>query len=200
MILPVRTKSLPRSKLQFFCPGDGCGARLAVQTIHEDGRPEQVCLEPRYINDPHPPYPAGTWWRQERGGYKGMPRARDARRAMRDIDRATEGVPPEAVAQVIKQTLKRGDLLDNAYTAPLGRLTGSAGARLFRESTEFRNRDVMMSRGKLRGNAAALKGRDRRHAQPRPALPPGIHTIVCYQCGGKASIELPIPGNLLPRS
>lgn len=196
MILPARTKLIGTRALHFFCPGEDCGARLACgdrETTNIDGGREiEVRLEPRYTNGPHPSYPAGTWWRQERDGYKGMPRARDARKAMRDIDKATEGVPPEAAGQVTKETLKRGDLLGNVWSTT-GRLTGSAGARGFRESTEYR--DSIMSRGFLRG-ASSILGWGRYHAQPRPALPPGTHTVVCYRCRGKASITTPISGSL----
>ena len=161
-----------------------------------------VTLEPRYTNAPHPSYPAGTWWKQERS--KGMPRARDARKAMRDIDRATEGVPPEAVDDVIKETFKRGDLLDDVWLAA-GRLSGSAGARLFSESVpraqDLDIRDVGTSRGKLRGASSFLSwGRWLR--RPRLVLPPGTHTVVCgnYRCGGQASIKTPSAGTLGQKS
>jgi hypothetical protein len=194
-LIPGGPDRAPWRSLDFFCAGEGCGARLACGEIHE-GREIEVCLEPRYTNGPHPRYPAGTWWRKKLGGYKGMPNARDARKAMRDIDGATEGVPPEAVGQVVKETLKRGDLLDNVYAAQAGRLTGAAGVRAFRDSTEYRDHTVLLSRGKLRRAASILRW-GRRHVQPRPALPPGTHIVVCYRCGGKASIETPVSGSLL---
>jgi hypothetical protein len=192
--LPAREKQIQEDEWHLFCPGEGCSARLGIR------KGLMVTLEPCYTNAPHPNYPAGTWWKQKRS--KGWPRARDAREAMRDIDKATEGVPPEAVDQVIKETLKRGDLLDNAWIT-MGRQTGPLGARLFRESTQYRDiRPVLLpSRGKLRGASSFLSwGRWLR--RPRVALPPGTHTVVCgnCRCGGLASIKAPIAGTLGQKS
>jgi hypothetical protein len=180
--LPAREKQIREDEWHLFCPGEGCSARLGIR------KGLTVTLERRYTNAPHPSYPAGTWWKQERGGYKGMPRAKDVRKAMRDIDRATEGVPPEAVGQAIKETLRRRDLLNNVYTAQAGKLTAPAGKRLFRESTEYRDRAVLLSRGRLRG-ASSIFSWGRWHARPRPALPPGTHTVVCSRCEGAATID-----------
>ena len=197
--LPAREKQI-REEIHLFCPGGGCSARLGIR------KGLTVTLEPRYTNAPHPNYPAGTWWKQEwkqelppRGAYKGMPRARDARRAMRDIDKATEGVPPKAVGQVGKETLKRGDLLDNVMLAA-GGLTGPAGVRLFREATEPRD-DFKGNRGTLRA-LSSFPSWGRWLRRPRVVLPPGTHTVVCgnYRCGELANIKAPIAGTLGQKS
>lgn len=194
--LPAREKQM-REEIHLFCPGEGCSARLGIR------KGLTVTLEPRYTNALHPNYPAGTWWKQEwplRGAYKGWPRASDAGRAMRDIDKATEGVPREAVAQVIEETLKRPDLLDNVKIT-MGRQTGPLGVRLFHESTEYRDHAVLLDRGTLRG-ASSFTSWGRWLRRPRVVLPPGAHTVVCgnYRCGGLASIKAPISDPTLPPS
>lgn len=184
--LPAREKQIREDEWHLFCPGEGCSARLGIR------KGLTVTLEPRYTNAPHPSYPAGTWRKEER--YKGFSRARDGRKAMRDIERATEGVPPEAAEQVAKETLKRGDLLDNVWPAA-NRLRGAPGAtRLFRDSTELR--DVLAGRAHFRAGSSFLSwGRWLR--RPRVTLPPGTHTVVCDRCGGQASIQAPVSGSLL---
>ena len=186
--LPAREKQIREDEWHLFCPGEGCSARLGIR------KGLTVTLEPCYTNAPHPSYPAGTWWKQERS--KGWPRARDARKAIRDIERAIEGVAPEALEQVRKDTLKQGDLLDDVGPAT-GSLTGSAAKRLFADTTEYRNGHVIP----LRGDASFLSwGRWLR--RPRVTLPPGTHTVVCGndRCGGQASIQTPIAGTLGQKS
>jgi hypothetical protein len=181
--LPAREKQIREDESHLFCPGEGCSARLGIR------KGLTITLERRYTNAPHPSYPAGTWWKQERGGYKGMPRARDARRAMRDLHKAIEGIPletpletlREAADQVAKETLRRRDLLNNVYTAQAGKLTAPAAKRLFREYTEWRREELR------RGSSIFSWGRW--HARPRPALPPGTHTVVCSRCEGAATID-----------
>jgi len=193
MILPARTKWVRGGRgLHFFCPGAGCEARLAcgdTETTNIDGGREiEVRLELCYTNGPHPSYPAGTWWRQKRGGYKGIPRARDVRKEMRE-QRLSEGGEgsrlPEAVGQGVKGTL--------------------TDAQLFREPSQYcsiyTRRGVFPIRGILRV-PGMLPGSEfflsygRRRLQPSPVLPPGTHTVVCDRCGGKASIKAPIAGTL----
>jgi hypothetical protein len=146
MILPARTKWV-RGRLYLFCPGEGCGERLAILATYSftekvtlmDPPQTKVRLEPGYTNGPHPSYPAGTWWRQKESVYKGLQRARDVRKFERD-----------------------------AAGGPVGGIPF----------------------GKMR--TAFFRGQARQSLQPMPTLPPGTHTVVCYNCGGKASIEAPI--------
>jgi len=191
VILPARTKLVRKgSNLHFFCPGEGCGARLACGNTDirtDTGWEIEVRLEPRYTNGPHPSYPAGTWWRQKRGGYKGLPRARDARKAERDVERATEGVSPEAVSQVVKETLKRGNLLDLAL-----------GSDFEEHATPEKWHEDVVRRGEFH-RVTYILGQRRHFCQPAPVLPPGTHIVICYRCGGKASIKAPFPGSLGPR-
>lgn len=72
------------AECHLFCAGDGCDARMGKRTTYEGGdgrRHDRITLEPRYTNEPHEKHAAGTWWRSERGGYTGMARNRDIRKA-----------------------------------------------------------------------------------------------------------------------
>jgi hypothetical protein len=157
MILPARTKWVGKGRaLHFFCPGAGCGERLAILATYSftekgtlvDPPQTKVRLEPGYTNGPHPSYPAGRWWRQKEGVYKGMLRARDVRKLERD---------------------------DDPVIGAKGAIPG----------TPF---------GKMK--TAFYRGKNRQAMQPMPTLPPGTHIVVCYRCGGEASIEA--PGDLPP--
>jgi len=180
--LPAREKQIREDEWHLFCPGEGCSARLGIR------QGLMVTLEPCYTNAPHPGYPADTWWKQERP--KGPPRARDARKAMRDVEEATEGVSPEDTRQVVKETVRQGKLLDLAV-----------GPDYEEDATPEDWHEDVVRRGEF-GRVSYILGSDQRYFRLRVVLPPGTHTVVCgnYRCGGLANIKAPIPDRTLPPS
>jgi len=185
--LPAREKQIREDEWHLFCPGEGCSARLGMrQGLNKPPFAEMVTLEPCYTNAPHPSYPVGTWWKQERP--KGPPRARDARKAMRDVEEATEGVSPEDTRQVVKETVRQGKLLDLAV-----------GPDYEEHATPEDWHEDVVGRGEFH-RVSYILGSDQRYFRPRVVLPPGTHTVVCYLCEGEATIETPIPDRTLPPS
>lgn len=180
MILPANEKPVRLNEVHFFCPGEGCDARLGKRT--EEGTMHDVQwrfeLERRYTDEPHATYPNGLWWRKQRGGYANLPSARDARR----VARALEETPAATGRERYKAVANTGFADVVRHLAGPGLRTAVLGD----DWDQLDERDIR----KAFQQAAYFYGEHRRESQLMPALPTGTHVVVCYRCGGNASIDV----------